>query len=883
MHSQRWIFRHLPVRTLAIVGLSLGLLAGSRDPDHDETAPVFRVATFSADVTVPLGHGMMGGSWLSRSIADPLEAHGLVLLGAGKPVVFVAVDWCEIRNEAFERWQSLLADAAGTESERVMVAAVHQHDAPVADPAAERILRERNAKGTVCDPAFHELAVQRVAEALRASLASARRVTHIGLGQAQVYQIASNRRYLAPDGSVRFDRTSSTRLPMASGAPENLIDPWLKTLSFWDGEAPVAAVSGYAVHPMSYYGKGDVSADFPGLARRRRQEDTPGVKQIYFTGCAGNITAGKYNNGATENRPALAGRLYKAMVDAWNATRRFPISTVAFRVEHVRLEPRDGPGFTTADLEHRVATDPNPFQQCLAAMGLSWRHRTETGHTIEIPCLDLGPAQFLLLPGESYIEFQLAAQRMMPDKFVMVAGYGEGATGYIPTERHVAERDDNLKDWSWVAPGSELRLIQAIRRVMRATDDEAVTAPWKSNLPVAIVKKELSLTHPAPRIAPWVSLEYVGPKWELREVQGIERTSDVGEEIKARWSDDNGRSWSEFVPVQPSSKVSYKGVAVSEVEGAAVFDPSSMSLVQLWLRQIEVKGVFHNFTSVRTSRDRGRTWSRPEQLCYEAGKPFDPAEPLNPGFLNRNEGYPGNNILVRSDGTLVVCLAHANAPGDPGNNSRPWRMGSVCFLGRWNAGANEYRWTKGARVEITPDVSARGLMEPELAELRDGRLLVVWRGSTRGWDGSEARTPGRKFYSLSTDGGQTFGVPAEWKYDDGSSFYSPSSFHRMIRHSLTGRLYWLGNISTTPPAGNSPRYPLVIAEVDEDKAALKRSTVTAIDDRQPGQGDIQFSNFPLIEDRVTHELILHVTTFGQEPEAADWATAENYRYTVALR
>ena len=196
----------------------------------------------------------------------------LETVGAGRPVVFVAVDWCEIRNLAFVRWQSVLAEAAGTLPERVMLCTVHQHDAPVADLEAEEILRAGNAKGTVCDPGFHEVAVQRVAQALRASLASARRITHIGLGQAQVERIASNRRYLMPDGSVRFDRTSGTRNELAAAAPENLIDPWLKTLSFWDGDAPIAAVSGYAVHPMSYYGKGDVSADFPGLARRRRQQ-----------------------------------------------------------------------------------------------------------------------------------------------------------------------------------------------------------------------------------------------------------------------------------------------------------------------------------------------------------------------------------------------------------------------------------------------------------------------------------------------------------------------------------------------------------------------------------------------------------------------------------
>ncbi len=51
-------------------------------------ASPFMLATFSADVTVPLHHGMMGGAWLSKRVADPLEAHGFVLLGGGKPVVF---------------------------------------------------------------------------------------------------------------------------------------------------------------------------------------------------------------------------------------------------------------------------------------------------------------------------------------------------------------------------------------------------------------------------------------------------------------------------------------------------------------------------------------------------------------------------------------------------------------------------------------------------------------------------------------------------------------------------------------------------------------------------------------------------------------------------
>jgi len=305
--------------------------------------------------------------------------------------------------------------------------------------------------------------------------------------------------------------------------------------------------------------------------------------------------------------------------------------------------------------------------------------------------------------------------------------------------------------------------------------------------------------------------------------------------------------------------------------------------VQSWLRQIVVGRLYHCFTYSRYSRDMGRTWSAPQQLRYEDGAAFDPREPKKAAFLDHNEGYFGSNLLVRKDGTPVHVLAHCNAPGDPRNNQRPWRMGSVLYLGRWDVDRKDYDWTPGARVEISPEHSARGLMEPEVAELAGGRLLVVWRGSTHGWDGSVAKLPGRKFFSLSSDGGRTLSPPEVWKYDDGSDFYSPSSIHRMIRHSVTGKLYWLGNICSTPPSGNSPRYPLVIAEVDEIRAALKKGTVTAIDDRQPGHGDIQFSNFSLLEDRETHLLELQLTTYGQEPSPADWATADNYRYFLKLR
>jgi hypothetical protein len=102
------------------------MLAGLAGPAGGAEARFF-VSTFSADVTVPIGHGMVGGQWRATAVADPLYAKGLVLWGGERPVVFVSVDWCEIRNDAYDRWRDVIATAAGTTRERVLVSSVHQH------------------------------------------------------------------------------------------------------------------------------------------------------------------------------------------------------------------------------------------------------------------------------------------------------------------------------------------------------------------------------------------------------------------------------------------------------------------------------------------------------------------------------------------------------------------------------------------------------------------------------------------------------------------------------------------------------------------------------------------------------------------------------------
>lgn len=450
-----------------LVLLCLGILVTANGP-LAAGEPSFRLATFSADVTPPLGHPLLAGATSpppAVRIDDALLARGFVLLGAEKPLVLVAVDWCEIRNDAYDRWRDVLAEAAGTDRARVLVTAIHQHDVPLPDLEAQRILDRHGAKGKIFDLDFHEKTVQSVAKALRASLADARTVTHLGTGQAPITQLVSNRRFVDADGKIRFDRSSMSGGQTAQGtAPEGLVDPQLKILSFWNEETPVCALSVFAIHPMSYWGTGWVTCDFPGLARERRQADDPTVFQIYASGASGNVTAGKYNNGGPENRPLLANKLYDGMVAAWKATKRQRLSAATFRAAPLRLEPRNDSGFTVEDLT-RMLAHPDTKKQCLGALGLSWRKRADAGHVLEIPAMDFGPACLLLLPGESYLEYQLLAQKLRPDAFVVVMGYGESAPGYVATDRAWQENDANLRDWCWVGR-SESAMTKSIRAAL---------------------------------------------------------------------------------------------------------------------------------------------------------------------------------------------------------------------------------------------------------------------------------------------------------------------------------------------------------------------------------------------------------------------------------
>ncbi len=445
----------------ACLALAVNVLAA------DSPAPgTLRLATFDVDATPPIA-SQMAYDPVTNKWDLGLRARGIVLLDAGKPIVLCAIDWIGLANGANDAFREGLARAAGTTSDRVAVHALHQHDAPLADFSAEKILRDEGLEPLVFDGTFQREVLASLETAIRDAIPLARTVTHVGHGTAKVDRVASNRRIPGPDGKIRAVRYTATADPALRAEPEGTIDPMVSLVSFWNGDTPLAVLSYYATHPQSYYRTGIPNPDFPGVARFMRQLELPAALHVHFNGAGGNIGAGKYNDGSPENRGILAGRLADGMRRAWDSTVREPItaSEVNWTVEPVALPPAKH--LSIDQLEAQLKAREGTFMAREGATRLAWLRRCRDGHQLDIAVLKLGDIRILHLPGELFVEYQLAAKALRPDLFVTMAAYGDYGPWYIGTARAYEEGGYETEPTSSnVAPEVEDVLMGAIRKLL---------------------------------------------------------------------------------------------------------------------------------------------------------------------------------------------------------------------------------------------------------------------------------------------------------------------------------------------------------------------------------------------------------------------------------
>jgi hypothetical protein len=422
-----------------------------------------RVATFRCDVTPWPGEPLVWAVKLVK-VEEPLLAKGIVLADGTNRYVLCAIDWCLLANESELSFRKTLATATGTEPARVAIQCIHQHAAPYADEGAHRLLDAAPTPLPHLTQKFLDAVRVRLAGAAQEAAAHLEPFDRVGSGQAKAERIASARRLRDEEGRMLTRWSSGAKDPKMAQAPEGLIDPWLKTITLARGDKPLVRLHYYATHPQTFCCDGRASADFVGLAREAVERQDK-VFQIYFTGCSGDVTAGKYSDGSPKAMAELAQHLKSAMLASIAETRFAPAKSAVWRTHSLTLPLRADKEQVTAQsrawLENPA--QPDGLRAYEGAMRISFVERLD--RPIQISSLQLGNVHIVHLPGEPMLDYQLFAQQAKPRDFVAVAGYGDCGPAYICTDQALAEGGYEPSA-SNVGKGSEALLKKAIQALL---------------------------------------------------------------------------------------------------------------------------------------------------------------------------------------------------------------------------------------------------------------------------------------------------------------------------------------------------------------------------------------------------------------------------------
>ena len=269
------------------------------------------------------------------------------------------------------------------------------------------------------------------------------------------------------------------------------------------------------------------------------------------------------------------------------------------------------------------------------------------------------------------------------------------------------------------------------------------------------VEKDLYVPSPRRNVCTTVTMRYVGKGLRLEEIRANVSTSDLSDSGRHRFSEDNGRTWSDWEILY--REYPRQGNCVkSESPMDSVYDPVADKVIRPVFQRIFLGdpkqalgklGVgekhFFDHAFYQISGDNASTWGEPQPLKYEAGASFDPNDWGKPEFLYANEMYV-QSVAVLSEGGIVIAGTVPVPFPDGEDEKTPVSFpsgfprgcvgGVLCFIGHWNSEAEDYEWITSESLVIPRRHSTRGLFEPAIGELTNGDLLLVMRASNAGLD-----------------------------------------------------------------------------------------------------------------------------------------------------
>lgn len=238
----------------------------------------FSVGFARVDVTPPLGIPVSGyyNVRLADKVLDPLEVSAVALCAGDQKAVLLNVDAAGLYQRHALPLRSEIAECCGLKDEDVFINCTHTHTGP-------EINLGRRISPQIQEEYFTFLR-SRLRDAATMALSDLKPAT-MGWAVGQAPHIAFIRRFRMKDGSIRTNPGANNPDILE---PLGEVDERVGVVRFDRENAPTVILANIGIHPDTIGGC-NISADWPGFARRTVEKALDNTRCIVLNGAQGDV------------------------------------------------------------------------------------------------------------------------------------------------------------------------------------------------------------------------------------------------------------------------------------------------------------------------------------------------------------------------------------------------------------------------------------------------------------------------------------------------------------------------------------------------------------------------------------------------------------------
>ncbi len=451
-----------------------------------------RCATGKVEITPDFQTQLSGDLGVLRwaeQLLEALFARIMILEEEARRMCVVSLDLTIADDESCRRLRRAIAGILGCEEAAVMIHVVQNHTAPA---LGHFMLDKSVPVPEECEwmlgaeQRYTEMVLERVIDAVPAVAARLEPVSQLS-GRALEGRFCFNRRAVDFDNGIfmpgpDWSDGREPRLRMVEGP----VDPEVGVIAFRNREERlVGMLLHHTCHPVCVYPAKAISGDWPGdWSCRMEQAMVPGAAALVVNGCCGNLNPWSVFDpdfGSDHRRMGAALAKASERILQQGEWRDGGELRVASRI--LPLEFREPEAAELGDRLEYYARHPEPDWDIPGVkVKLEWFLAANQAGTIEeirrrkkldyeISVFRIGDDALVGLPGEPFVEGQLALKLAFPQHRLFPVHCVNQYVGYVPTRRafeHPAGRrghEASFYSWSKLERGALARIVAAAREV----------------------------------------------------------------------------------------------------------------------------------------------------------------------------------------------------------------------------------------------------------------------------------------------------------------------------------------------------------------------------------------------------------------------------------